>query len=303
MSTSAHNINTDVFKDHWARSDIGARYKQIEKLTTPVAVALLEQSGALEASKRGDRIRLLDNACGTGSVSSLYHTGLSALKAEKTSDYRVTCADFSESMVAAARERAKAEGWKNTEIHVADAQDTKLPSGQYTHVLTSLGFGNFPNPDAALNEIRRELVPGGTMGITTWQSIGWSALLQHALEVLGSPLDALPDFLAKYKTMTGYNWASADVIHSLLAARGYTDITIRELHTRIKFSKEEIIHGETGKMALKTVIGLVPEQERMKWEDKVVPTLDKQWDRIFADTDGMSIIETVSIVTTAKKAL
>lgn len=298
MSSATPNVY--LSKDQWASSDVGARYRQGEKLTSPASHALLEQSGILDATKRGDRVRLLDNACGTGNLSSAYQAAVAALGDAKV-DYQITCADFSESMLQSAQERAKEEGWKNTEFKVADAQDTKLPSNEYTHVLTSLGFGIFPNSDAALNEVDRALVPGGTLGITTWHYLGWPVLLQRGLELAGSSLK-LPSMLARYKPNSGYDWSSVEVIEGLLSARGYTDIKITLLPTKTKFSKEEIVDGANGKMSLKMIMSLVSQEDREKWEDKVLPALAENWDSMFKDSDGLSTTEMTAIVTTAKKA-
>ncbi|EJD54583.1 S-adenosyl-L-methionine-dependent methyltransferase [Auricularia subglabra TFB-10046 SS5] len=298
MSSTTPNIY--LVKDHWASSDIGARYRQSEKLTSPASHALLEQSGVLDATKRGDRVRLLDNACGTGNLSSAFHAAVAAL-GDAEVDYQVTCADFSEGMIKTAQERAAEEGWKNTEFNVADAQDTKLPSNTYTHVLTSLGFGIFPSSDAALNEVDRELVPGGTLGITTWHYLGWPVLLQRGLELAGSPLK-LPSMLGRYKANSGYDWSSVDVIEGLLKARGYTDIKVTLLPTKTKFSKAEIIDGDNGKTSLKMIMSLVSAEDRAKWENKVLPALAENWDNMFKDSDGLSTTEMTAIVTTAKKA-
>lgn len=113
-------------------------YQTGEKVTGQFAQALIDQSGLiLETTTNQDRhLVVLDNACGTGIVSSLLHQQLDD-KAKKK--WKLTCGDISEGMLEYARLRAETEKWPNTETRIVDAQATQFPDAYYTHVFTAFG--------------------------------------------------------------------------------------------------------------------------------------------------------------------
>lgn len=93
-------------------------YKKAEKVTGPHARLLLEQAGLREAP---GPLVVLDNACGTGVVSSLlYDSDLLGTSAKE--NLQVTCGDFSEVMVQAVRERINGSNWKGANAQLVDAQ-------------------------------------------------------------------------------------------------------------------------------------------------------------------------------------
>lgn len=118
-------------------------YKTGEKVTGEFARSLIEQSGlVMDADTNPEKpLVVLDNACGSGIVSSLLHQQLDEKVKE---NWQLTCGDISEAMLEYTRGRLQSEGWRNTEVKIVDAQETGLPSAHYTHVITA--FGNLPFP-------------------------------------------------------------------------------------------------------------------------------------------------------------
>ncbi|EJD54822.1 S-adenosyl-L-methionine-dependent methyltransferase [Auricularia subglabra TFB-10046 SS5] len=290
-----HSVSNEQY---WNNLNVNSRYKGGEKIGGPVALALLEQSGVIEAAKSGVPVKLLDNACGTGIVTSTFH----AIAGGAASGFEVTCADFSEAMLNISRERAKTEGWKNTDFKIADAQDTKLQSGHYTHILTSMGFGIFPKSDAALDELERMLASGGTTGFTTWHYAGWPSLISRGLQLAGSSY-VFSSMLASYKARTGYDWSSVEEIETLLKSRGYSEVKVNKVPTFPKFSKEEIASGETGRILVNIAVSMVGEEDvKSVLKEKVLPALAANWDDMFSESEGMYTMEMTAIVATAKKA-
>lgn len=113
-------------------------YKTGEHITGKFALSLLDQSGLVTKANNNpsEPLVVLDNACGTGIVSSILHNKLdTAVKA----NWKLTCGDISPGMVEYTRGRMASESWQNAEVKTVDAQDTKLPSDHFTHVVTAFG--------------------------------------------------------------------------------------------------------------------------------------------------------------------
>jgi ubiquinone/menaquinone biosynthesis C-methylase UbiE len=135
MNSDAAKAMTSVFK----MASFAKTYKLAEKLTGPFAEALIDYT---DITSYPSPPVILDNACGTGIVSSILNSKISE---QFRHGWELTAGDFSEAMVEYASNRGKEEGWLNTAVKVVDAQDTKLPTGQYTHVFAT--FGEFDDVD------------------------------------------------------------------------------------------------------------------------------------------------------------
>lgn len=135
---ASHQDWEKLFKDN----KFVANYKTGEKVTGQFAQALINQSGLIVESKASpDKpLVVLDNACGSGIVSSILHQ---QLHDSVKNNWKLTCGDISEGMLEYTRRRMERENWQNTEVKTVDAQDTQLPSAHYTHVFTA--FGEFPS--------------------------------------------------------------------------------------------------------------------------------------------------------------
>ena len=114
-------------------------YRLGEKVTGQFAQLLIDQSGVVADSKtHQDRpLVVLDNACGTGVISSILHHELDHQVKAK---WQLTCGDFSDGMLEYTRRRIESEKWLNAEVKTVDAQDTKLPSEHFSHVFTAFGM-------------------------------------------------------------------------------------------------------------------------------------------------------------------
>jgi SAM-dependent methyltransferase len=114
------------------------------------------------------------------------------------------------------------------EYLVADATHLDFGPGRFDLVVCQQGLQFFDDRAAALEAMRRALVPGGTVAIVTWTDH------QHAIGYA-----ALADALAVYldgdagATMRSA-WALDDPaeLYDLLDGAGFTDITVRA-HTRL----------------------------------------------------------------------
>lgn len=100
----------------------------------------------LLAKARG---RILDVACGTGENFPYFTPG---------SD--VTAIEFSPGMLAFARDRAQSVGL-NAEFQIMDAQRLTFSDAAFDTVTSALSTCTFPDPIAALQEMKRVCKPGG----------------------------------------------------------------------------------------------------------------------------------------------
>lgn len=113
--------------------DFASRYRLAEKITGLFARPLINQSGIASYAKRPV---ILDNACGTGVISSVLNSTLSD---QIKKDWELTCGDLSQPMVEHTQQRAIEEGWHNTEVKIVNTQEMNLPSSYYTHIYTAFG--------------------------------------------------------------------------------------------------------------------------------------------------------------------
>lgn len=114
------------------------QYKTGEHITGQFAKTLIDQSGLVANSKANPDTPLvvLDNACGTGIVSSILQKELDD-QAKK--NLKLTCGDISPGMLDYVKHRIGEENWQNVEVKVVDAQDSGLPSSHFTHAIASFG--------------------------------------------------------------------------------------------------------------------------------------------------------------------
>lgn len=74
---------------------------------------------------------------------------------------RLTGLDYSEEMLAAARERSRAEGWQNVELVQGDAATIELPAESFDAALCTLALSVMPDHLRAIARVRAALKDGG----------------------------------------------------------------------------------------------------------------------------------------------
>ena len=120
MSTSKPLINKVA---DWSALDVVTNYhNEVEPLNSGCALPLLEQSGILSQEKE---LVVIDNACGTGGLSSALYQNLSA---EQQDRLQLICGDSAEGMVEFVKRRINDNGWKGAEARVILVQVKEIRS-------------------------------------------------------------------------------------------------------------------------------------------------------------------------------
>jgi ubiquinone/menaquinone biosynthesis C-methylase UbiE len=79
---------------------------------------------------------------------------------------RVVAIDIESRMIERVRARAGAEGVANVDARVADVYDLPFDGGSFDAAYMIAVIGEIPDPDRAMREIHRVLVPGGTLAFS-----------------------------------------------------------------------------------------------------------------------------------------
>jgi len=98
--------------------------------------------------------KLLEVPVGTGVLTMPVYRDLK--------DADITCLDYSENMMASAKEKAKAAGIKNITFLQGDVGALPFEDGSFDIVVSLNGFHAFPDKEAAYKETYRVLKKGGT---------------------------------------------------------------------------------------------------------------------------------------------
>jgi SAM-dependent methyltransferase len=148
--TDSAQFDQDAFREfeRSAYSRVASTYDlATERVTSQVNDPILDAVGATQGT------RLLDVACGPGRLSA----------AASRRGCLVTGIDLVEPMVAIARQRCE-----QGVFHTGDAERLPFQADRFDAVVCSLGVLHFADPDRAIGEARRVLVPGGRYAFTSW---------------------------------------------------------------------------------------------------------------------------------------
>lgn len=175
------------------------------RVTTEIAGPLLDAAG-VEAGTR-----VLDVACGPG-----YAAQQAAARGAQA-----TGLDFSSAMLAEARERCP-----GVEFVPGDAQQLDLPDTSFDAVVCSFGLAHLPDPDAAIAEAFRVLLPGGRYAFTAWlpaEENDFFQLVISAVQAHGDPdvpLPPAPDL---------FRFVDARECERTLAGVGFSDVRLEKV--------------------------------------------------------------------------
>lgn len=182
-----------------------AYHRHFGDLTGQFADRLLNAAGVGEGS------RVLDVACGPGQVA--------AQAAARGAS--VVGVDVSAGMVELAR-RLHPE----VDFRVGDAHRLADPDGSFDAVVANLAMPHLADHPRAVAEMRRVLVDGGRLALSTWDAPARSAfpgvMFLAVQEAAAPPVDGIPP------GPSFYAYADDDTFAALLADAGLVDVDVCE---------------------------------------------------------------------------
>ena len=188
--------------------------------------AMMPATGALlDAARLQPGHRVLELAAGPG------ETGLLAAELVKPGG-SVIVSDASEAMLEVARARAAEREAADVEFLRIDAEWIDLSTATVDVVLCRFGLMLVADPEAALQEVRRVLRPGGRLALAAWADPAanpWTELANQTAVELGfaEPRDpAAPGMFA---------FAPAGRIEDLLGGAGFLDAAVETVGLDLRY--------------------------------------------------------------------
>jgi SAM-dependent methyltransferase len=269
MTDTAH-FDHEAFREFErnAYSEVADSYDlATERITAQVNDPILDAVGATQGT------RLLDVACGPGRLSA----------AASRRGCLVTGIDLAEPMVAIARRRCE-----QGVFHAGDAERLPFESGRFDAVVCSLGVLHFADPEQAIGEARRVLVPGGRYAFTSWVPPArnpFFGLILGAVREYGTldlPLPQGPPL---------FRFGERVECERTLRASGFEVVCTRDITLTWEFdSPEQVVPYVTSSSArLAPMMSLQKDEDRRSIEQAIV-------DGARAYSDGQRVCIPASIV-------
>ncbi|KAF7986407.1 hypothetical protein HWV62_31259 [Athelia sp. TMB] len=273
-------------------------YKAGEHITGAPAVDLIKQAGLLQTPLQRPPV-ILDNACGTGIVTSLLYQ---MMPEENVKNMDLVSGDISTGMVDTVKQRIEENGWKGVKAQVVDGMNTGFPDKYFTHVITNFGIMLMPEPEEALEECFRILQPGGICALTSWKTIGWIPDAREAIATIeGAP--PFPDTIKFLHSMGKGEWHETSWVETTLKRLGFENIELNiarnvpSMGTPEAYGKS--FSGMLGQMLLGSKSWTKDDLE--KYGQSLGPAVTKFQKEKIGDKDVE--FEMVAIIATARKPL
>jgi ubiquinone/menaquinone biosynthesis C-methylase UbiE len=227
---SGGSFNPDQFKMAQQKSWDGVArgwsrwWKTIESGAQVLSNRLVELAGIKPGS------RVLDIATGIGEPA------MTAARRVKPGG-RVLATDISPQMLAVAAERAKESGLADVmEFRQGDAETFALPESSFDAVTCRWGLMFLPNLDAALDTIRKSLVPGGRLAAAVWAAPADVPLLDMAFSTARKVIGAPPPPAG---TPGPFALTDAEALKQRLVQAGFQDVRTEMLPLMFRFDSAE----------------------------------------------------------------
>ena len=241
---------------------------------TELFVGAILDAAAVEAGTR-----LLDVACGLGVVS----------EAAAARGALPVGLDFADAMLERARARCP-----GLEFFVGDAQDLPFAGDSFDAVTMNFGILHLPDPERAIAEACRVVVPGGRFAFTAWVAQGNAvfeivdaALAQHAVPV---DLPEGPPF---------YRFADPADAGRALGAAGFDEasVVVRTETRVVRFPSGEQLFEAERKAGVRTaaVLALQPSERLERIRAAIVAGVAR-----YAEGTGFALPMVARVVSAAK---
>jgi ubiquinone/menaquinone biosynthesis C-methylase UbiE len=239
----------------------------VPALFTPWATDLVERM----ALQTGERV--LDVACGTGSVARLAAQHVRPGGA-------VTGLDLNPGMLAKARTLPQP-----TDVQMAwrEGNAVALPfaNAAFHVVLCQQGLQFFPDRLAALRDMHRVLVPGGRLALGVWRPLQYNPYLA----ALGNALERHVSAEAAAGMRAVCALSDAEELRSLLVHAGFRDVRIRLAILVMRFaSVEAFIPGQFAATPFASAVAALDAAARTALLEDVRLTLQS-----YTDDEGVAV--------------
>ncbi|EJU03266.1 S-adenosyl-L-methionine-dependent methyltransferase [Dacryopinax primogenitus] len=272
------------------------RHRAGELVTGEFAKVLLD-AAAVPPSTPQDLV-VLDNACGSGIVTAIL---LGRMSEEQKRRTKVLCGDIQSEVVKYVTERIEREKWEGVEVKLLDAQDTKLPSSTYTHVLTSFGIMLLPKPILALQEIHRILAPGGLNAFSTWVEVGWVAWVERAFRAIPNcPPFPTQEQISNF--MDTGRWDQESFICQVLEEQRFVDVRIQVHKEAGKIESPEFLVRVFGSMFIGLATRWWTDEQKKEYADEIAPVLLSQLQEEFGKGQQVTMPMCANLITCRKPA-
>ncbi len=182
----------------------------------------------IESLRVGEDQQHLDVGAGTGepglTIAALAPRG------------RVTLADLSPEMLAAAGRRATAKGLTNVDYRECGVEDLPFPDATFDSVSCRFVFMFIPDIDKAVSEIARVLRPGGRAAAAVWAGPdvnAWATIAGAAMATEIEPVPPDPDAPGMFRC------AAPDAIGARFRGAGLQDVTEWDVPTLMETESAE----------------------------------------------------------------
>ena len=197
-------------RDRWEAAASGweQRAATVTAAGAPVADWLVEAANLIPGN------RVLEVAGGLGDV------GLLAAQAVGPSG-EVLITDGAEAMVDGAARRAEQIGLTQVKVARMEAEWLDAETASFDAVLSRWGYMLVVDPEAALREARRVLVPGGRIAVAVWRPLAvnpWMSIARAEFERRGLTVAPEPD------APDPFRFGGDGMIGELLLSAGFIDV-------------------------------------------------------------------------------
>jgi SAM-dependent methyltransferase len=200
----------------------------------PVLDRMLEpfEAPLIEAAFPGQGARVLDVGCGSGATTLAMARRLGA-------GGRCVGVDISGPLLAAAKQRAAADGIDTATFVQADAQTHAFDPGTFDAMISRFGVMFFDAPEAAFDNIRRAMRTGAKLAFVAWRSPAENPFMTTAKRAAEPLLTNMPK--PDPNAPGQFAFADSDRVRGILQAGGWSDIGLRPLNVEGTIAEHELL--------------------------------------------------------------
>jgi len=260
---------------------IAARYAEGAHLRADLAAALLD-AAALAPGQR-----VLDLASGPGLLARD-----AALRVAPAGTVLAT--DIAEGMLAEGARRC-GEHAKAPCFAATDAEHLCLADASVDRVLAGLALFIFPQPERALAEMHRVLVPGGQIALSVWGTRETVPLIHRAQDTIARLLP--PPKVARPSV---FRYGKPEVLAQTLSAAGFINVDIRTCTFSCHFDSAEAYWQAFLDLAggAAEALGRLPQATQEALQAAVA---DELADHRCSDDRGGYLLQAHTLIATAKR--